>query len=308
MPTSTATRPIPAAHRETTGPEIWAQTGGRLTHFVAAMGTTGTMMGTGGFLKERNPAISLIGVQPDSPVPRPGRAQASGDDGEPAGALRSRGARRGGGDPDRDGRPDRALAGAESGYPGRLVGRRGGGRRRWTSLRPRARRPGGGDRLRHRRALPERAAPVGGPVTLRLAERPASTRSGATARRRIRPSAAARSAGRVTRPGDKEVVRLAPAVNRRTDDPHRYLIAPDDLRRLEAELRARRARDRRLLSLASRSPGRAVGLRYRARLAVVQLSDRAGRPRARPPTLASWVLDDERPVMQPESLEVLSEV
>jgi cysteine synthase B len=55
------------AHRETTGPEIWAQTGGRVTHFVAAMGTTGTMMGTGRFLKEKRPAIRLVGVQPDSP-------------------------------------------------------------------------------------------------------------------------------------------------------------------------------------------------------------------------------------------------
>jgi S-sulfo-L-cysteine synthase (O-acetyl-L-serine-dependent) len=57
----------PQAHRETTGPELWAQTGGRITHFIAAMGTTGTMMGTGGYLKERNPAITLVGVQPDSP-------------------------------------------------------------------------------------------------------------------------------------------------------------------------------------------------------------------------------------------------
>jgi cysteine synthase B len=57
----------PRAHRETTGPELWSQTGGRLTHFVAAMGTTGTMMGTGGYLKERNQAIRLVGVQPDSP-------------------------------------------------------------------------------------------------------------------------------------------------------------------------------------------------------------------------------------------------
>jgi cysteine synthase B len=55
------------AHRETTGPEIWAQTQGRLTHFVAAMGTTGTMMGTGGFLKEKKPGVRLVGVQPDSP-------------------------------------------------------------------------------------------------------------------------------------------------------------------------------------------------------------------------------------------------
>jgi cysteine synthase B len=57
----------PQAHRETTGPELWTQTGGRITHFVAAMGTTGTMMGTGGYLKERNPSITLVGVQPDSP-------------------------------------------------------------------------------------------------------------------------------------------------------------------------------------------------------------------------------------------------
>ena len=57
----------PRAHRETTGPELWAQTGGRLTHFVAAMGTTGTMMGTGGYLKERNPSVRLVGVQPDGP-------------------------------------------------------------------------------------------------------------------------------------------------------------------------------------------------------------------------------------------------
>jgi S-sulfo-L-cysteine synthase (O-acetyl-L-serine-dependent) len=57
----------PAAHRETTGPELWTQTGGRITHFVAAMGTTGTMMGTGQYLKERNPGITLVGVQPDSP-------------------------------------------------------------------------------------------------------------------------------------------------------------------------------------------------------------------------------------------------
>jgi cysteine synthase B len=58
----------PRAHRETTGPEIWAQTQGRLTHFVAAMGTTGTMMGTGGFLREKKPGVRLVGVQPDSPL------------------------------------------------------------------------------------------------------------------------------------------------------------------------------------------------------------------------------------------------
>jgi len=57
----------PQAHHDTTGPELWSQTSGRLTHFVAALGTTGTMMGTGGYLKERNPSVTLVGVQPDSP-------------------------------------------------------------------------------------------------------------------------------------------------------------------------------------------------------------------------------------------------
>src|SRR3954464_8218870 len=57
----------PQAHRDTTGPEIWSQTGGKITHFVAAMGTTGTMMGTGGYLKEKSPGVTLVGVQPDSP-------------------------------------------------------------------------------------------------------------------------------------------------------------------------------------------------------------------------------------------------
>src|SRR5215469_4528034 len=53
------------AHFETTGPEIWRQTGGRVTHFVAAIGTSGTVMGTGGFLKAQNPDIRVVGVEPD---------------------------------------------------------------------------------------------------------------------------------------------------------------------------------------------------------------------------------------------------
>ncbi|MBN1814492.1 MAG: PLP-dependent cysteine synthase family protein [Anaerolineae bacterium] len=62
----------PLAHYTTTGPEIWQQTAGRVTHFVAGMGTSGTMMGTGRYLKERNPAVRLVGVQPVSaqkPIP-----------------------------------------------------------------------------------------------------------------------------------------------------------------------------------------------------------------------------------------------
>jgi cysteine synthase B len=55
----------PRAHETTTAPEIWRQTGERITHFVAATGTSGTIMGTGRGLKQRNPGISVIGVQPD---------------------------------------------------------------------------------------------------------------------------------------------------------------------------------------------------------------------------------------------------
>lgn len=56
------------AHYETTGVEIWQQTEGRITHFVAGLGTTGTFVGVGRRLREYNPAIQLISVQPDSPL------------------------------------------------------------------------------------------------------------------------------------------------------------------------------------------------------------------------------------------------
>lgn len=62
----------PLAHYRTTGPEIWRQTEGRITHFVSSMGTTGTIMGTGAYLKEQNPAIQIVGLQPSEGAAIPG--------------------------------------------------------------------------------------------------------------------------------------------------------------------------------------------------------------------------------------------
>src|SRR4029077_20277385 len=55
------------AHYRTTGPEIWAPTEGRISHFVTGLGTSGTFMGVGRYLRERNPAVRLVSVEPDSP-------------------------------------------------------------------------------------------------------------------------------------------------------------------------------------------------------------------------------------------------
>ena len=62
----------PIAHYEGTGPEIWRDTQGRITHFVSSMGTTGTIMGTSRFLKEKNPAIQIVGCQPEDGSQIPG--------------------------------------------------------------------------------------------------------------------------------------------------------------------------------------------------------------------------------------------
>ena len=62
----------PLAHYLTTGPEIWEQTQGRITHFVSSMGTTGTIMGVSRYLKERNPDVQIIGLQPEDGAAIPG--------------------------------------------------------------------------------------------------------------------------------------------------------------------------------------------------------------------------------------------
>ena len=62
----------PLAHYRTTGPEIWEQTQGRVTHFVSSMGTTGTIMGVSRYLKERNPDVQIVGLQPEDGASIPG--------------------------------------------------------------------------------------------------------------------------------------------------------------------------------------------------------------------------------------------
>ncbi len=62
----------PEAHFDTTGPEIWQQSHGRISHFVSAMGTTGTIMGVSRYLKQQNPAIEIIGLQPEDGASIPG--------------------------------------------------------------------------------------------------------------------------------------------------------------------------------------------------------------------------------------------
>jgi len=62
----------PVAHYEGTGPEIWRDTDGRVTHFISSMGTTGTIMGTSRYLKEMNPAVTIVGCQPEDGSQIPG--------------------------------------------------------------------------------------------------------------------------------------------------------------------------------------------------------------------------------------------
>jgi proteasome lid subunit RPN8/RPN11 len=110
------------------------------------------------------------------------------------------------------------------------------------------------------------------------------------------------------RPGEvKEVLKLVPVTNRRTDDPHRYLIAPDDLRRIEVELRSPGLE---VLGCYHSHPDHpAAPSAFDADQAWPWYSYIIVRvDRARAAELTSWVLDDDRSAMRPESVDVLSEV
>lgn len=105
----------------------------------------------------------------------------------------------------------------------------------------------------------------------------------------------------------REVVTLVPVTNRRTDDPHRYLIAPDDLRRIEAELRSSGLE---VLGCYHSHPDHpAAPSAFDTEQAWPWYSYIILRvDRARAAELTSWVLDDDRSAMSPESVDVLSEV
>ena len=110
------------------------------------------------------------------------------------------------------------------------------------------------------------------------------------------------------RPGEvKEVLKLVPVTNRRTDDPHRYLIAPDDLRRIEGELRSSGLE---VLGCYHSHPDHsAAPSAFDTAQAWPWYSYIIVRvDRARAAELTSWVLDDDRSAMNPESIDVLSEV
>ena len=141
----------PLSHYETTGPEIWRDTDGKITHFVSSMGTTGTIMGCSRYFKEKNPKIQIIGCQPAEGLADPRHPQVAA--GLPAEDLRwqARGPRRVG-EPGR-GRGNDAAPRARGGHLRRhLLGRRAA--RRVARLQGTEERGDRHRRLRPRRPLP----------------------------------------------------------------------------------------------------------------------------------------------------------
>ena len=129
----------PRIHYETTGPEIWRDTGGRITHFVSAMGTTGTITGVSRYLKEQNPAVRIVGAQPAEGSRIPGIRK--WPRGVPAEDLRPEGGRRARARQPGRRRADDAAPGLRGRYLRRHLGRRGAlgrapGRRARSRTRP----------------------------------------------------------------------------------------------------------------------------------------------------------------------------
>lgn len=140
----------PYAHYTTTGPEIWQQTAGRITHFVSSMGTTGTITGVSRFLREQSKPVTIVGLQPEEGSSIPGSA--AGRQSICRGSLTLRGGY-GAGYSSAGCREHHASAGgAGRHFLRRQFGRRGSGR--VTHSPRKSWRGGGGDCLRSRRSLP----------------------------------------------------------------------------------------------------------------------------------------------------------
>src|SRR5256886_2379682 len=207
----------PRAHYLTTAEELWRQTEGRITHFVAGLGTTGTMVGAGRRLKELNAAIELVAVQPDEPGP----------DG-----VRCHGAGGGHG----------ARAGAGDGVVRGLVHGRGAGGCRARVDRPRQpstaldRR-----RCRHRSrlgaAVPERAPPTGGGGGVTLVLEPRHVTAIRQHGEADYPYEACGLIGGLADGSRLVAVQLVPLPNARSDAArNRYLIDPAVFRRAQLKL------------------------------------------------------------------------
>ena len=250
------------AHFETTATEILEQTDGRVTHFVAGLGTSGTFVGVGRRLREFNPRVHLVSVQPDSPLERHRGPQAHGD-GDPAWYLRfQRGRRR---------RPhlDRAGACADPsvGRRGRTAGRRV--ERRRARGEPRS----GRENLRrgHRHDFPRQRHPIsvraflGGAGGMSTETLTGSVRALAITADAL---AAIHRHGAETYPHEccgallevDGVIVATFALPNTTEGPaaRRFLVGPDEYRRAEGWAARAARRTGRLLPFASGSSGASV--------------------------------------------------
>ena len=270
--TSTATRPTGSAHYDTTGPEILAQTDGRITHFVAGLGTSGTFVGTGRYLRDQKPARAAGLGAARHGAARPRRPEAHGVG-------------------DRAGIYDPALAdvGPAGRHRGRVRCSRGASRtkracssasRAARRSRPACRSPARLDRRRHRDDLlrRRREVPVGallggaarGLVRRRreLMARRAALDAGVRGRhpRARARDLPARVLRRAARRATACVASTCALPNTTEEGPRRrFLVRPATTSRPSGAARAAGRGPARVLPLASRSPGAAVAVRSRPR-------------------------------------------